>query len=260
MAIEFDPGRVACLLDLARDCDACEQSWSFHAGGVEERFLFFFEQKEETALRLARAAVTLGFPEGLLAGWSRALPGADAVGLAVNREGSSVRLYVQYWEAVRRRAMAGDLQPVPLYLGFKALPSGALRVDGYICHPAAARGVFWPEMAAGMAAFGLDPALAEAAFAPLSAANCIYTRTISEARRSWLATVRRAELEPERVETCLAPLAQRPGAETFSAALWRGAPMLHLAGGQDEAKGDFLTIYLEAEPEEIGERLIRPIP
>lgn len=209
-------------------------------------------------MALAEAAVALGFPQGLLAGWSKALPGADAIGLAVNREGSSVRLYVQYWEAVRALVEAGQAGPLPLYAGFKALSGGVLRTDAYLCHPAAPREVFWPPMRDGLARLGVAPDLAEAAFAPLTAGNCIFTETQSDGRASWLATVRRAELDSGAVARCLAPLAAR--AEGMAAALAAGAAPVHLAGGEDGTKGAFLTVYLEAEPEDIVTLVSLPSP
>lgn len=246
------------LVALAQDCDACERSWSITNDGAEERFLFFFDHQPGRALALAEAAVALGFPPALLQGWSQALPGADAIGLAVNRDLTSVRLYVQYWEAIRARAQAGDFSPAPLYVGFKALGPDRLRTDLYTCLPAAPRSRFWPPMAAALAGFGVDATAAEAAFAPLTDATCIYTETQSGERQSWLATVRRAPLDPATLANCLTPLAKRPDLSALAQALSDGDALVHLAGGEDDVKGRFLTLYIESDPETVIAALTRP--
>lgn len=257
--MSLDPAMAVHLAAMARDCDACERSWSIHDGGVEERLLFFADHQPGRALRMAEAAVALGFPAALLQGWSRALPGADAIGLAVNRSGSSVRLYVQYWEAVKARVMGGDLAPAPLYVGFKALPGGVLRQDVYFCAPAAPRDRFWPPMRDALVAWGCAAAAAEAAFAPVTAGNCLFTETVAEGRSSWLATLRRAPLQARAVADCLAPLAEGPGREGLRAALAGGAGLVHLAAGEDAVKGRFLTVYLEeAAPEAAVARMVNP--
>jgi len=236
---------------LALASDACEQSWSIGRGGAEHRFLFFLDHDDGSALALAEAAVAFGFPATALRDWSAVLPGADAIGLAVNRDLTSVRLYVQYWEAVRLRAEEGDFSAVPLYLGFKALRSGVVRQDVYICHPAAPRDRFWPPIATALSDFGASPTEVEAAFAPLTAGNCIYTETSQEGRDAWLATVRRADLDPATIADCLRPITDRSGLSGAAEALRGGAPLVHLAAGEDATKGRFLTLYLESDPDQM---------
>lgn len=246
------------LLRLAQDCDACEMSWSIHDGGVEERILFFFDHQNDSALMLARAAVALGYPADLLQGWSQALPLADAIGLAVSRDLRSVRLYVQYWETVRARVIAGDLTPAPLYVGFKALASGQVRTDTYVCLPAAPRGMVWPPMRQALCDVGADAAAVDIAFAPLTDGNCIHTEILSDSRRSWLDTVRRAPLDAQAMAAALRPVAQQAGSGTLLAALENGAALVHVAGGQDDTKGRFLTLYLEEDPEQAVASIMRP--
>ncbi len=246
------------LFALAQGCDACEISWSIHDGGVEERILFFFDHQDDSALMLARAAVALGYPAGLLQGWSQALPMADAIGLAVSRDLRSVRLYVQYWETVRARVIDGDLTPAPLYVGFKALASGQVRTDTYVCLPAAPRGMVWPPMRQALCDFGADAAAVDTAFAPLTDGNCIHTEILSDRRRSWLDTVRRAPFDAQAMAAALRPVAQRAGSETLVTALTNNAPLVHVAGGEDDAKGRFLTLYLEADPEQAVASITRP--
>jgi hypothetical protein len=255
LVIMHGPDAFALLARLASDADSCERSWSFHGSGCEERVLFFFDHDAERALMLAKAAVALGFPAKAVRGWSRALPGADAIGLAVTRDLRSVRLYVQYWEAVRDRVIGGDPSPTPLYVGFKALGDGRLREDVYICLPAAPRDLFWPPMERALAGVGADPVGAQQVFAALDSASCIYTETLSEARRSWLATVRRAAIDPGQLADCLPA---RADLADLVAELRAGAPLVHVAGGEDDTKGHFVTLYTEADPQDVAAMFSRP--
>ncbi|QXT39468.1 hypothetical protein [Gymnodinialimonas ceratoperidinii] len=235
---------------LAHSADACERSWSMTAQGTEARVLFFFETSVEASKMIASAALSLGLPEGLLSTWSRALPGADAIGLALRGDGASVRVYTQYWEVLAARVDAGNLTPFPLYRGFKSLPSGVVRRDDYHCQPVAPKAAFWPPMAESFARFGLDPVAAEDVFADLTAETAICTRTMAAERSSWLTTVRRAELDRASLARWAAPLAERPMGDEIVEAL-RTRDLVHLAGGRDSEKGDFLTVYVESTPEQV---------
>ncbi|WP_138919551.1 hypothetical protein, partial [Oceanicola sp. S124] len=132
---------------IARLCaaaDGCERSFSISDAGVEDRVLFFFEHDAAATALLREAARDLGLPETLLAAWDRARPGADAVGLALRTDGTSVRLYTQYWEVLVARLRQGDGGGMPLYAGFKALPDGSTRIDRYMPVVAAPREVYMP--------------------------------------------------------------------------------------------------------------------
>ncbi|UWQ96454.1 hypothetical protein K3728_04240 [Rhodobacteraceae bacterium M385] len=238
------------LNQLAHNADACEQSWSITESGIEKRVLFFFETSVQAAELIATAAVDLGLPKTLLSAWSSALPGADAIGLALRCDRTSVRVYTQYWEVLAARVDAGNLQPFPLYKGFKLLPSGKVRTDDYYCRPVAPKADFWPPMAQTFEAFGLDSAKSDAAFADLDAETAICTRTLGAERTSWLTTVRRAQLDRAKFAEWAAPLAAREGGQAIVEALSQH-DLVHLAGGTDTQKGPFLTIYLESSPSEV---------
>lgn len=240
---------------LAHEADSCERSWSIHDGRCEERCLFFFDNEPDRAVMLAETAVALGFPRDALMAWSRTLPGADAVGLAVSRDLASIRLYVQYWEAIRSRVIQGEMSPAPLYVGVKALRSGRVRHDVYVCLPAAPRDLFWPRIEQALVRLGCNDAAVQPIFNGLTAATCIYTETASVERRSWLATVRRADIDPRDLAACLP---RTSALSEVTDTLTSGAPLVHIAGGTDSAKGDFVTLYTEADAKQVEELFIPP--
>lgn len=241
------PDQLSRLRTLAAGADASEQSWSISAAGVEARKLFFFDAAGGRAADLATVARDLGMPAALIEAWLAALPGADAVMLGLSRDLRSVRLYTQYWDAQVKRVRAGDQTPFPLYAGFKALGDGTVRRDIYQCLPMAPPEVFMPEITAMAEGLGLDTAMARDVFAPLNGSNTILTATASDKRRSWLLTVRRAEIAATALARWLAPLETRPDARAVVAQA-RTRRLMHVAGGRDTAKGVFATFYFEADP------------
>lgn len=243
---------------LIQVSDACEWSCSIGADTLEERVLLFFDLAQGRAQDLARLAQALDVPQSLISDWSRAIPGADAIGIAFRTDGKSVRLYTQYWQHLCARVDKGLTDPFPLYLGFKALGDGSVRTDAYHCLPAAPREAFWPDMAYTFEGLGLDAATCARAFEPLDAENCIYTRTLSDDRQSWLATVRRADLDRKLVSSALAPLAGGPANIVSKIAV--RSDLVHVAGGQDPLKGEFATFYFEISREEASARLANAIP
>lgn len=243
---------------LIQDADACEWSCSLSADGVEERVLLFFDKRRGVAEMLAHMAQMLAVPSSLITQWSKALPRADAVGIALRVDGGSVRLYTQYWDLLCARLAEGMQEPIPLYLGFKALDQGVTRTDSYICLPAAPRSEFWPEMSAMFAGLELDKTACEKAFEPLDAESCIFTRTASDRRKSWLSTVRRAELDRTKVADALSAL--KGGEADRLASVARRSDLVHIAGGQDDVKGQFGTFYFQISAREAEDRLSNAIP
>jgi len=240
---------------MSRAADGCERSWSITDTEIEERALFFFDMSVDAARMIAKTALGLGLDEQLLGDWSKALPAADAIGLALRRDRASVRLYTQYWTLIATRVGDGDASPYPLYRGFKSLQDGSVRRDDYICLPMAPREVFWPPMKTALTGLGLDGDAAEAAFAPLDADSAIFTATQTAERHSWLTTVRRADLDPVAIADLLAPLARRDGGQAIVDAAGAGQ-MLHMAGGSDTVKGNFATLYFDSTAEAVLARLL----
>lgn len=232
---------------LVERAQGFDRSWSFGQDGVEVRALLFMPPSAASALW--QAAGDLGFAASGQAEFEAALPGADAIGLTLAR-GGSLRLYLQYWDLMAARVAAGDLSPGPLYLGIKRFADGGARRDVYHCLPMAPEVEYRPEIAAAMARFGAEPEATAALLARLTPETCIWTRTEAPGRRSWLATVRRAGLGGADLARALLPVAARPGVADLLAALGRGAS-LHIAGGHDARKGDFISFYVEAERPEV---------
>lgn len=232
--------RLDALLPLAEGFD---RSWSFSAAGVEARALFFLPPTRPALTGLLAAAEGLDMSEATIAGFRAALPGADALGLTLS-QGRSVRLYLQYWERMVQRVLAGDLAPAPLYLGFKQFPDGTARTDVYHCLPMAPEAEYRPVLEAALTGFGCAPEAVARLLEPLTPDRCIWTRTEGVGRASWLATLRRSEIPAGDLAAALAPVADRAGVPELLAALEDGAP-LHIAGGEDGRKGAFLTFYVE---------------
>lgn len=238
---------------LIEAADAVERSWSLSQGAVERRALAFFDATDAAVGLLGNTAEVLGVPQPLIAAWQHALPGADAIGLALRDDLKSVRLYTQYWDAVVARVRAGQDGPCPLYAGFKALPDGSARIDSYICLPNAPRAEFMPEIEGALTAFGADPQALDEAFRPLTPQACIFTRTRAPDRTSWLATLRRAELSPASMATALSGVTDRLSDGPEIAQAVRSRRLLHVAGGEDGMKGRFLTLYTETDPANLAD-------
>lgn len=248
------PDPLSQLRALAAGADASELSWSISAAGVEARVLFFFDARGGRVASLTEMAQDLGMPSALIEAWRAALPHADAVMLGLSRDLRSVRLYTQYWDAQVERVRAGDQTPFPLYAGFKALPDGTVRRDIYQCLPMAPPEVFMPEIDAMAQGIGLDTTMARDVFAALDGGNTILTATQSDKRRSWLLTVRRAEVAAASLARWLAPLEARPEARPVVEQA-RARKLMHLAGGRDTAKGAFATFYFAADPRDAAAAL-----
>jgi hypothetical protein len=246
------------LSNLAKIADAVEQSWSIGGDGIEERALFFCDTSVQSATALAFAAKALGIDDNLLVEWSAAIAGSDALGLALRYDMKSIRLYSQYWVAITARVQSGDRTTFPLYRGFKSLTDGLVRRDTYMCSPICPPSVFWPPMADGFVKFNLDQDQARAVFWDLSAETAIFTQTEGEGRKSWLTTVRRANIDRAALADWLAPLAERAGGKAIIDAA-RSNDLMHIAGGKDTVKGPFITFYFESDVKTVLEKLAVPV-
>ena len=239
------------LTALIESADSFDRSWSISAEGkAEERFLLFFDRVDGRSQKMAALAAQMGMSHTALAQWRLSLSGADAMGLALNAQKSTVRLYSQYWDQLASRVAGGNLAPYPVYRGIKSLPDGGMRDDSYLCQPMAPRSEFWPLIETALAELGLPKADVAMAFADLDDDNCIFTRTGAANRQSWLATVRRAQIDKAAWHRALTALPDTP----WAAALRDHAlkhDLLHLAAGRDNSKGEFVSLYFTADAEQL---------
>lgn len=231
-----------------------ERSWSFGstgagmasdtAGRFDRRGVLFLPATAEAVAAICDAGRALGMTQAGTEAFRRALPQADAIGLGIAQSGS-VRLYLQYWERIARRVRAGNRGNALLYLGIKEYPGGLTRTDRYICRPLAPQSLYQPVIGAALRAFGCPDQPVQALLRPLTPERCIWTAITNPARRSWLATIRRADIPAQALAAALRPLGT-PGAGEIVAALEHGKP-LHIAGGKDDRKGSFLTLYVSTD-------------
>ena len=252
---DLSPMAVDGLVELADLAVGFDRSWSFAARGLDRRALFFLPASAEAQDALLHTAGLLGFDAAGLDAFRDALPGADAIGMTLS-QGGSVRLYLQYWQQMGARVVAGDLSPGPLYLGIKRWPGGGGRSDSYVCTPLAPAGDWSPVLTGALQNFGCDPAAVTRFLAPLTAENGIWTRVENTERRSWLMSMHRAEPDPKALIAALAPVATREGVREVIAALVAGAP-LHLAGGIDANKAEFFSMYVECDRAEMLRFIVR---
>jgi hypothetical protein len=243
------------LMNLAAKAGGFDRSWSLTLDGrAEERFLLFFERSRLAVRDIEQAAHDLGAPDHMIKAWSDVLTSSDAVGIAFNRDLSSIRLYTQYWREQVRRVIAGNIDPFVLYRGVKLLGDGTLRDDAYICQPMAPTSIYWPPIEAGCLTFGLTLGGLASGLATLEPETCVYTQTAGHGRTSWLATVRKAEPDQAAVKEMVAPLKGSDWGDALHDHAGKH-DLLHLAGGEDPKKGAFLTIYFSSDLKTLDECL-----
>ena len=246
---DVKPQNIDVLRDLIASADSLEQSWSIGANGmVEKRYLLFFDQLDFRSDLIAKAAMNLGVSAQMVDRWKKGHAQADAMGLAFNEGLSSVRLYLQYWDRLVDRVKVGNLAPFPLYLGLKSLPNGQMRDDVYICHPLAAQDVFGPAITEALARIGILDATDMTK--TLTAEACIFTTIAGGGRSSFLATVRRADLNRGHVAQWMAQISTAPWVPAVKSHATR-SDLLHIAGGVDPLKGAFTTLYFSCNPTDI---------
>lgn len=180
---------------------------------------------------------------------------ADALGVTLTDNGSH-RLYAQYWDQLVRDVENGDLSPKPLYVGWKHYAGGAFRQDVYVCAPLASRSVYWSILEPALRDFGFKADALEKLSEAFTPETMIWCQTANSGRNAWLATVRRADLPEGLMVDALSHLTDRGGVPALRTALEKG-PLLHIAGGEDEQKGHFLTFYVSVDRAAISDFLLK---
>lgn len=238
---------------LVATADGFDRSWTFGDGVQDERFLLFFDG-DDCAEDLAKAATEFGFDKPTIMAWQAALENADAIGLSANASLTSLRLYTQYWDLLANRIAQNHLGPFPLYRGWKKMDKTSERHDDYICIPMAPETVYLPRIHELSNAAGFEVEDLKSVAAKLSPQNVIYAEISNPNRKSWLATVRKAELNFDTVVTWISKSKALPEKEAILDQA-RRHHLLHLAGGADSHKGAFFSIYFEADQGDI-ERML----
>lgn len=212
------------LFELA---DFYDLSFSVTSDSIERRALLGWKLDHARLDILSRVFCDWGIPAKLVEQWAQNANTAELVGIAVDQDVSSFRLYTHKWLGV-------SLQDIgtPVYWGYKFLPGAVLRVDEYINHgDMRLHGNLQHAISLSPQPKWLERLVMSApAQAPL-----LFTRTENAGRRSWLVTARYAELDAGSVVG--------PGLN--------GRKLLHLAGGIDAVKGSFATVYVAAGRSEI---------
>lgn len=207
------------LLKLASYSHAFDLSWSWSNGQVESRLLLGWRRNEAPIDDLLKLASLCRFPEPMLVQWQKGAETAD-VGLTVNQDLTSLRLYTHDWTD-------GALGAV-VYRGFKALPDGTVRLDDYV-NAGDLRDT--ENLALACETTPWANQLAEIAQKATQNKPLMFTRTQNTGRSSWLATVRHCNLDAGVITPELA-----------------GYKLAHLAGGMDATKGAFATAYVSTGP------------
>lgn len=237
------------LVSLLSQVAEADISYSFHAKGVEERLTLYFELLPHVIDRLAAISRLYFMPEAAIEEWRSDLEQADLIGVTVNRQNNSFRLYSQSLEQHRPKLNAGDLGPFEIYQGYKSLGQGAFRHDRYICTPLAQPSHYEPQIRQSFRAFHLN---ADALLHQISPPHIIWAEIHDAGRISWLATLHYSNIPKALSEKTFAPLSRHD--QNFAKAAAE-RELMHMAGGNDPLKGNFLTLYFSAEEPLLSEFL-----
>lgn len=228
----FDGMRLT-LQKLLKRADAFDLSWSSTEQGVERRALIGWLIGNAPHDELVQLSLQWGMPAPMVNRWREGAREAEGVGLTINADLTSLRLYTHRWKGV-----APDDFGAVVYTGYKCLADGAVRVDEYknfgdLRQPENSRYAMensaHPERVERVLQSSPDNV-------PL-----IYAQIENSGRRSWLVTVRHAKIN----------------AGAVIGKDYQGSKLLHLAGGIDATKGAFDTFYVGTSPQDVFEFLNR---
>ena len=203
----------------------------------------------------------LGMPAAARAVLAAQLPRANAVFFAGEAAGDDVlhKVYLEFWDEVRRRVRGGQAEPQLLHLGVKwsRQRPGHHEEARYVCHPLIGlRDVLrrmrdlYPDGGSMESARAIVRQAAkrwpEAAFLYLEASES------GNPRRSFDINLYKAGLRVDDVAAELRQVARHfgIGEEAIAAQLVRLGPLPlgHVSGGRDRRGGEFLSVYAEVAP------------
>lgn len=216
---------------LIKSADFFDRSWSYTESSVEERLLFGWNTVHAPLNAVKEAAGLFNMPSKMIDEWFSVAADTDLVGITINKNLSSIRLYTHHWNSV-----SPDNIGAIIYRGYKFLPDRTHRIDEY---------QYFGDL---RDAENLAFALANSRYpnwikrivndAPLDK-PLMFSKTINSGRQSWLATVRHAGLDAgEVIQGCA-----------------NGEKLIHIASGIDATKGLFDTVYVNAGPLEAAKFL-----
>lgn len=208
--------------------------------------------------------MALGMPLGAQQFVTQRFNAANAVFFATEESGGNrvFKLYLEFWELVRRRVRAGDASPQLLHLGLKwdSARPGHFEEAHYICAPLLnthdvlqrMRAVV-PEAGPG-AAVGIAQDIVRLAARVRPQAPFLYLE-VSETgnpRRSFDVNLYKSGLAVADAASHLRAAAAHFGVagERFESVLagMQGMPLGHIAAGSDRRGGEFFSVYAEVAP------------
>lgn len=206
----------------------------------------------------------LGMPEAAQQLVTRRFRDANAVFFATEESGVHrvFKLYLEFWEVVRRRVRAGDASPQLLHLGLKwdSARPGHFEEAHYVCMPLLNTRDVLQRMRAVVAqgapaeAVGIAQEIVRIAARSRPQAPFIYLE-VSETgnpRRSFDVNLYKSGLAVADAASQLRAAAAHFGVagerfETVLAAMQQ-MPLGHIAAGCDRRGGEFLSVYAEVAP------------
>jgi hypothetical protein len=213
---------------LVKTAAAFDLSWSLTDQMDEQRALLGWWADQAPFDELQKAALNWGMSAAMVARWIADGQKADGVGITLNLDMSSLRLYTH-----SRSGTAPEKRGETAYRGYKSLADGSVRIDDYKnCGDLREPKNLAFARANSQQPQWLDTVLAGAPDdVPL-----MFVRIKNSGRNSWLATVRHADLD----------------AGLFAGPDYNGRKLLHLAGGADATKGAFDSFYIASTPNEVS--------
>lgn len=242
-----------------------EQSFKLVAGSLlADRLLVGIQTTALSLDATVAMGAALGMPEGAKQLVTRRFGEANAVFFAAEESGVHrvFKLYLEFWEVVRRRVRAGDASPQLLHLGIKwdSARPGHFEEAHYTCVPLLntrdvlqrMRAVL-PE-AAPAAAVGIAQDIVRLAARVRPQAPFLYLE-VSETgnpRRSFDVNLYKSGLAVADAAAQLRAAAVHFGVagerfETVLAGMER-MPLGHIAAGCDRRGGEFFSVYAEVAP------------
>ena len=206
------------LIALIKTGNAFDLSWSQTAGHLERRCGCGWDQPEAPIEELAVVALGWGLPEKVIQRWLEEAQKSDLVGVTINSDRTSLRLYTHTWRDT-------DKNPI-IYRGFKGLPDGTVRIDDYAFTGDLRDAGNW-DLAITLC--NIPDRLEVVAKRTPPEIPLPFTRIQSAGRVSWLCTVRHAKFDAGIITPDL-----------------NGYRLAHLAGGIDASKGAFDSFYISS--------------